>query len=220
MDRKEHHKSQQKVLAIAIAVSVGLHAIALAWLTLDVPLIEEREASRPMRVIELPDDWEDAAIEVVPLETALSLAPSGAANSASATSADVEAPAQGAGGADVSSAAFVDLSAEPSMAPNSPSMTLALAEAQPTLAVSTVLPRSNRGVIRRASTGGAAGSSGYGFTATSDAARDAERERGGGGRPDEERDQQQEPPRREVRHRPVTPCGRRSSCSSRRPRRA
>jgi hypothetical protein len=58
-------------------------------------------------------------------------------------------------------------------------MSLSLAEATPIAQVT--LARANRGVILRASGGGAAGESGFDFTATSDAARDAERSRGGGG---------------------------------------
>ena len=57
-------------------------------------------------------------------------------------------------------------------------MAMTLAEAVPVAEVT--LARANRGVIQRSASGGAGGSSGFDFIATSDAARDAERSRGGG----------------------------------------
>lgn len=181
MDRGQRYRSYQKTLTAAIGVSVGLHLVALAWLKLDVPKFDEPEPGRSLQVVELPKEWEETAIEVVQLETSLAFEPTGAADGASATSAQVELPDPGAAGAETTVAAVVPMDALPSAAPNAPSMTLALAEATPTPNVAAALPRSNRGVIRRVSTGGAAAESGFDFIATSDAARDAERERGGGG---------------------------------------
>lgn len=180
MDRAQRYQAQRKVLAVAIGISVGAHVAALTWVKLSVPTFDEGDESRSLQVLQLPDAWDNVALEVVPLETAISSAPSGALEGASATSAQVDLPEPGAAGADAAVAAIIPLSDLSGAAPNAPSMTMELAEAAPIAEVT--LARANRGVIRRSSSGGAGGSSGFDFIATSDAARDAERSRGGGGR--------------------------------------
>ncbi|MDH3733951.1 MAG: hypothetical protein OEU54_10475 [Gemmatimonadota bacterium] len=182
MDRGQRQRTYRRTLIAAIGISVGVHLVALAWLKLDVPVFEDREPGRALQIVDIPDEWEENALDVVVLESGGAFEATIAEPAdASPTSARVDAPVDGAGGADAAPAAIVPLNALPGAAPGEPSMTLAFADATPTPAVEMALPRSNRGVIRRASTGGAAGESGFDFIATSDAARDAERERGGGG---------------------------------------
>lgn len=181
MDRGQRYRNYQKTLTAAIGVSIGVHLVALAWLKLEVPSFDDPEPGRSLQIVELPDDWDEQAIDVVQLETAFADAPTGETTGAAATSARVELPEPGAAGADETVAAFESLADLPSAAPEAPAMTLALAEASPAPVMEVALARSNRGVIQRTSSGGASGPSGFDFIATSDAARDAERERGGGG---------------------------------------
>ena len=110
MDREQRHQAQKKVLTVAIGISVGVHVAALAWVKLSVPTFDDRPATRALRVLELPDAWENAAIEVIPLETMVSSAPSGALEGASATSAQVDLAEPGAAGADAAVTAIVPLS--------------------------------------------------------------------------------------------------------------
>jgi hypothetical protein len=179
MDRGQRYQAQRRILAVAIGISAGVHIAALAWVKLSVPTFEDGQEQRALQVLELPDQWDRSAIEVVPLETVVSSALSGALDGASATSAQVDLPEPGAAGAEAAVAAIVPLSELSGAAPNEPVIAMALAEAAPVVEVT--FARANRGVIKRSASGGAGGSSGFDFIATSDAARDAERARGGGG---------------------------------------
>ncbi|MFV1987398.1 MAG: hypothetical protein ACC682_08950 [Gemmatimonadota bacterium] len=180
MDRRQRARSYRTTLGVAIGISVGVHILALAWVKLSVPTFDEPQQSRALQVLDIPNVWENSALEVVPLEAAIAFAPNGALEGASASSARVDLPEAGAAGADAAVAAIVPMSRLSGAAPNAPAISLSLAEATPIAQVT--LARANRGVILRASGGGAAGESGFDFIATSDAARDAERSRGGGGR--------------------------------------
>ncbi|MDX1394272.1 MAG: hypothetical protein R3195_07775 [Gemmatimonadota bacterium] len=176
MDRAERTRSYRRTLAIAIGVSLGAHLLALAWVRLTVPTFADREEARALRVLDLPDDWEDTAIEVVPLETALAAESGAELEGVTATTATAEAPEPAAGGAELALAAVepVDLSA----ATPAPTLTLEPVEAMPVAEVA--IARSNRGVVLRTG-GGTSASTGIDFIATSGAARDAEREREGDG---------------------------------------
>ncbi len=98
MDREQRQRSYRKTLGVAIGVSVGLHVAALAWVKLNVPTFGEPQESRALQVLQLPNAWENSALEVVPLESAIVSAPNGALEGASATSAQVDLPEPGAGG--------------------------------------------------------------------------------------------------------------------------
>lgn len=173
-------KRDQRRVAIAIGISIGLHALAFATIKLDVPIIDTANPSRVLQVVEIPDNWAKSAMEVVVLESAASTE-SGAANEASSTSAAVDLSRPGAAGREATVAAIIPLSGLPGAAVGPPAVSMTFAEAIP-LARITLASTARRGVIERTSRAGAAGSTGYDFIAASDAAREAERKRGGGGR--------------------------------------
>ena len=175
--RRDQYRKQ---LTIAIGLSVGVHAIALTALKLGVPDYESEQSGRALQIVEVPSQWEDAAMKVVALESAPSSQADGAAATAEATSAAVESSDPGSAGTGMKVAAIVPLADLPGASPDAPAVSMTRAEAAPIAEVALVSSR--RGVIKRTSGGGAAGSSGFDFVATSDAAREAERERGGGGR--------------------------------------
>lgn len=184
MDRAAYETRYRRWLGIALGVSLGVHAAALAWVELAVPTFESPERARALQVVDLPDDWRDRAIQtvdVVALESAEASAAEGVASEAAATSAPVDATQSGAAGAETRVAAIVPLSSPPGAAPReaSPHLELAAAPALATPVVET--RRANRGIVQREGGGGASAASGYDFVAANDAARDAERERGGAG---------------------------------------
>jgi len=170
----------RKQLTIAIGLSVGVHAVALTALKLHVPDYESETPGRALTVVDIPSEWENAAMEVVALESAPSSQADGAAAAAEATSAAADLADPGSAGAGSKVAALMPLVDLPGASPNAPAVAMTRVEAAPVATVA--LASTRRGVIKRVSGGGAAGSSGFDFVATSDAAREAERERGGGGR--------------------------------------
>lgn len=180
MDRAQG-RTYRRTLAAAVGVSVAVHLAALAWLKLTVPTFDDPEPGRSLQIVEIADDWDEQAIDVVQLETALDLSPTAEADGRSSDPDPVEMTEPDAAGSDVAVAALAPVADLFGAAPVGPTMTLALAEAAPAPVMEVALARSNRGIVRRTSAGGASGPSGFEFIATSDAARDAERERGGGG---------------------------------------
>ncbi len=183
MDRKAQRDRYRKQMSLAIGVSIGVHAAILGFLKIDVPDVDSLEPRRALQVVEIPDDWQDRGMEVIPLESALAAsdAPDGAAAQAEATSARVALPDPGAAGTGATVAAIVPEAALPGLAPSEPALSMTLAVATPAEAPEIVTVRAQRGVILRAGGGGAAGDRGVDFVAASEAAREAERERGGGG---------------------------------------
>ena len=182
MDRGKSHRTYRRTLTIAIGLSVAVHLVALAWLKLTVPVFEETEPGRALQIVELADDWDEQAIDVIPLETALDLSPTAEAAGGSTGSAGPEGLAPGAAGAEPAVAAPAPVTDLPDAIPSRPAMTLALAEVEAEPVMEVALARSSRGVIQKTASAGASGPSGFDFVATSDAARDAERESGGGDR--------------------------------------
>lgn len=166
MTRHERIGLYRRRLVIAIGISAGLHAAALALVELAIPTIEPDTGSRPLRVVELPDDWEDSAIEVVALETARyteTAESAGAGDAPAAPETGTETPAPSA----------LPRAVAPSASPNPHALNTAPASAAPIIEIA--LPRSNRGVIRRS--GGDAPEPALRFVAASEAALRAERDR-------------------------------------------
>lgn len=188
MNREKHRQADRKRVFIALGVSAAVHAAALATLKLDVPTFAEAERSRALEVVELSDRWEDRATQVIALETATAVEVAETSEGAgtqttSATSARVEVAEPGAAGVETTVAALIDLVGDPGAAQGEPSLDLSIVEAESAapVVVAVAPRRANRGIVRRESGGGAAGSTGFDFVASSDAARDRERERGGNG---------------------------------------
>jgi len=174
-----------------MGISVGVHVLAFTTLTIEIPTFGGSGSNRALEVVELRDLWADRALQVVTLETApKSRAPSGAATQSAATSARVEASQSGAGGDATPVTVIIPKASVPGGAPNEPSMHVTLASATVTSTPRIATRPSNRGIIRRsesrdvvrtATRGSAGAQGGFEFVAASDAAREAERERGGNG---------------------------------------
>ena len=182
MNRERHRQADRKRVLVALAVSVAVHAAALATLKLDVPSLGESEAARALRVIDI-SDWEDQATEVIALESAVQMPDGAGAVTTSATSARAEATEPGTAGVETTVAALIDIVGDPGAAPGEPALDLEIVEAPSStpIVVATAPRRANRGIVRREGGGGASGETGFDFVASSDAARERERERGGNG---------------------------------------
>jgi hypothetical protein len=166
MDRKAHQELHRRRLGITILVSGAAHIALLAWVTVDVPDIEEPERTRITQLIELTDAWQDQPLEVVQLRE--QTADPGASSS----------PASEVGSVAVSAPVAV----KPAL-PSVPTLTATLSltpvegAARPTVAFS-----STRGVVKRRGEADRYRDADFDFEPASAAAREAERRRGGDGR--------------------------------------
>lgn len=178
MDRREARDTDRKRTALAIGASIAIHAAALSAVTLDLPVFGADETSRPLRVVELPDRWRSAAMEVVPLESAVALEPVRASAGASAGAREAASPASSSGGA----VALALPSAPRRPVATSRSLDLTMAAETAALPPEIASDRPARGILLRSGTGASAESSLH-FYAASDAARDAEEDERGGTNP-------------------------------------
>lgn len=173
MERAMRRRGDRRRMGIALVASAAAHALVFGFVKLHVPGPEEAEGHRPLQVIELRDAWRERAVEVVALESAVE--PSGEAGAETASAAP-EADLPGA-----LRAVGAEAPVGPGAAEGAPALSLALLPGTEATTPAIQLPRSNRGVIKRIGGGGARGNGGYDIVAASEAAREAERERGGNG---------------------------------------
>jgi hypothetical protein len=142
-------------LTLGLAASAVIHVVLFAFLTIDVPVLDEEPAPRPLRVVELP---EDDALEVVPLESFATLGASSLAGAEIATVLAAETPAGPVGAA----AAISNPVPMPAAAP---SAALDLAPVASREAATPILDArpANRGVVLARGGGPAARTSDFDF---------------------------------------------------------
>ena len=181
MDRTDAREMYRKRMALAIGASIGVHALVLTSVTLDLPGFGDAEVPRPLRMVELPDDWQATALEVVELESAVpaEVALETAGASASAAAAETPAPAAAATTPRRPAIALEGTIARPATTSPSLELTPAVETAAPTPEIGA---RPARGILVRADAG-EPGYTGLHFHPASGAARDAEEDERGGARP-------------------------------------
>lgn len=181
MNRTDARDVYRKRMALAIGASIGVHALVLANVTLDLPTFAGDAEPRALRMVELPDDWQATALEVVSLESSVpaDIALETAGASARAAAAETPAPAAAATTPRPAPIALEGTAARP--ATNSPALELTPA-VETDAATPEIGARPARGIVLRAGAG-ETGYTGLDFHAASDAARDAEEDERGGARP-------------------------------------
>ncbi len=182
MDRRRAEDTYRKRVALGVGISIGVHALVLSSLTLRLPDLAGGPPARPLQLVEIPEAWRDAALEVVALESAPRVdadrdRAAAAAPSPAAASAATGAPPAPAG---ATATALLARPAPTAAAVEAPSLELTpVAEPLPSTAeLASTGSRAGRGVVLRADAGTAV-SGGFDLRASSDAARDAERDRDG-----------------------------------------
>jgi len=176
MDRRDARETWQKRMALAIGASIAAHAVALSIVRLELPVLVPGDAPRPLRLVELPDEWRASALEVIPLESALESAAASGAPSAPRARPHTPAPSG-------SEAVPARLATRPtaSAATTAAALDLTPAAESAAPAAEIAAARPARGIVLRADAA-EAGHGGLDFYAASDAAREAEDERGGASR--------------------------------------
>lgn len=173
MDRSEARRADRRRLAVALGASVAIHALVLWRGTLELPSAETAPRGRGLEVVELPDAWRDAALEIVTLETVRSARSGGAAAPAGERATSV--PAREKTASLPARTAVPALVTAPVAVAERPVLDLAPA-ADPAMPVpDPAYARSGRGIVSRTDAPGAE-FGGIELTAASAAARDAERE--------------------------------------------
>lgn len=178
MDRRDARDTYRKRMALAIGVSIGVHALVLSTVRIDLPVFGGAGTERPLRMVELvelPEDWRAAALEVVSLESATSVevrARSAGSSASATTRATAAAPGRVQAPVSLPSAA-------PRPSPGSPSLDLTPVAETPEIAPAVATAtRPARGILLRADAGQS--DVGLDFHAASHAAREAEEEEGRG----------------------------------------